>query len=189
MITKPNFHLGFNCKDLEKSIWWYKTFLGCHEKFTLYWGDMLPKNPEHRAHMDPERLAMLEKLKDDKWIVYLEVDDCPGYFIELFNEPTAHVPHIPDQSVDLNFTHYAHNVDSVQAFYESVLAKGGEEYVWLPPRGNIDRTRCMWLQDPDGNKMEFIEYTEYSMQIIGRDLPEGVDFSDVMKKMREGLKA
>ncbi len=30
-------------------------------------------------------------------------------FVELFNEPTAHVPHVPDQSVDLNYTHYAHS--------------------------------------------------------------------------------
>ena len=41
---------------------------------------------------------------------------------------------------------------------------------------NIDRTKAMWLMDPDGNKMEFIEYNEYSMELIGRDLPEGVDF-------------
>ena len=121
-------HLGFNCKDLEKSIWWYETFLGCKEKFTLYWGDLMPKNEEMRARMDPERIQYLEGIKDEKWIVYMEVMDCPGTFIELFNEPTAHVPHLPDQEVDLNYTHYAHTVDDVQAFYESVLAKGGEEY-------------------------------------------------------------
>lgn len=180
MIKNANMHLGFNCKDLEKSMWWYETFLGCHEKFTLYWGDMIPRNPEHLKNMDPERLAYLEKIKDEKWIVYMEFEDCPGTFVELFNEPTANVPHIPDQSVDLNYTHYAHTVDNVQAFYESVLAKGGEEYVYLPPRLNIDRTRAMWLQDPDGNRMEFIEYNPYSMELIGREVPEGVDVFGMM---------
>ena len=89
MITKANMHLGFNCRDLDKSMWWYETFLGCHEKFTLYWGDMIPKNPEHLKGMDPERLAYLEKIKDEKWIVYMEFEDCPGSFVELFNEPDA----------------------------------------------------------------------------------------------------
>lgn len=183
MIITPNFHLGFVCKDLEKSIWWYKTFLNMHEKFTLYWGDMLPKNPEHRARMPEERLAELEARKDEKWIVYLEFDDCPGSFIELFNEPTAHVPHIPNQKVDLGYTHFGNTVDDVQAFYESVLAKGGEEYVMIRPQRNIDRTKAMWLQDPDGNQMEFIQFCEYSMPLIGRDLPEGVDFATVMNSL------
>ena len=185
MITKANMHLGFNCKDLEKSMWWYETFLGCKEKFTLYWGDLLPKDEEMRSRMDPERIAYLESIKDDKWIVYMEVMDCPGTFIELFNEPTAHIPHLPDQAVDLNYTHYAHTVDDVEAFCQSVLEKGGEEYIWLTPRLNIDRTKAMWLMDPDGNKMEFIEYNEYSMELIGRDLPEGVDFFGKLKETED----
>ena len=111
--------------------------------------------------------------------------DCPGTFIELFNEPTAHIPHLPDQAVDLNYTHYAHTVDDVEAFCQSVLEKGGEEYIWLTPRLNIDRTKAMWLMDPDGNKMEFIEYNEYSMELIGRDLPEGVDFFGKLKETED----
>jgi len=188
MIITPNFHLGFVARDVEKSTWWYKTFLNMHEKFTLYWGDLLPKNEEHRSRMPAERLEMLEQRKDEKWITYLEFDDCPGTFVELFNMPTAHVHHLPNQEVDFGYTHYGHTVDDVQAFYESVLAKGGEEYVIFPPRPNIDRTKSLWLKDPDGNEMEFIQYSEYAMPLIGRDLPEGVDFAEIMSKLGGGPK-
>ena len=184
MIKKANMHLGFNCSDIERSMQWYETFLGCHEKFTLYWGDMIPKDEKMRAGMDPDRLAELEARKDDRWIVYMEFEDCPGTFVELFNEPTATKPHVPDQAVDLNYTHYAHVVDSVADLYQSVLDKGGEQYVTVRPQINMDRTRAMWLQDPDGNKMEFLEYTPYSMELIGRDLPEGITFRDIFPELR-----
>ena len=150
MIITPNMHLGFNCKDLEASIRWYETFLNCREKFTIYYGDMIPDNAARRAAMDPERLKYLESVK----------------------------PRVPVEHRDLNYTHFAHVVDDVQAFYREVLAKGGKEWVYLPPQPNIDRTFAFWLQDPDGNRMEFIQYTDMSMQKIGREMPGGLTLSE-----------
>ena len=43
---------------------------------------------------------------------------------------------------------------------------------------NIDRTFAFWLQDPDGNRMEFIQYTDMSMQKIGREMPGGLTLSE-----------
>lgn len=185
MILQANMHLGFNCKNLEKTMTFYETFFGCKEKFSLYYGDLIPQDEKRKATIEPELLAEWERLKDVKWIVYMEYQ--PGVFIELFNEVTAHVPHIPEQSRDLNFTHFAILVDDLQAFYQSVLEKGGEQYVILKPQPNVDRTYGMWLQDPDGNKMEVMQYTEYSMQLIGRDLPEGAE--RIVEEMREKWKA
>ena len=75
MIITPNMHLGFNCKDLEKSIQWYETFLNCKEKFTIYYGDMIPDSEERRANMDKDRIKYLESIRDVKWIVYMEFQD------------------------------------------------------------------------------------------------------------------
>jgi hypothetical protein len=33
--------------------------------------------------------------------------------------------------------------------------------------------------------MEFIEYNEYSMELIGRELPEGVDLWSIFKNKKE----
>lgn len=85
MIINPNMHLGFNCKNLEKSKKWYETFLNCKEKFTIFYGDMIPDNQEMFEAMDKDRLSFLEENKDVPWIVYLEFQDAPGNFIELFN--------------------------------------------------------------------------------------------------------
>ena len=39
----------------------------------------------------------------------------------------------------------------------------------------------MWLHDPDGNQIEVHQYTDLSMQIIGRDLPEGVIWTPLLQ--------
>ena len=41
MIIQANAHIGLVCRDLEKSIRFYKEILGMREKFTLYYGDMI----------------------------------------------------------------------------------------------------------------------------------------------------
>jgi catechol 2,3-dioxygenase-like lactoylglutathione lyase family enzyme len=164
-------HLGFNCRDLEESVAFYKKFFGCTEKFTLYYGDMIPEKKEHRDALDPEFLAFLEEQRDTRWIVYQEWAD--GVFIELFHEISASIPHIPQQDRDLNFTHFSMLTDDIEEFYRSFLEKGGRPYVDLEPRPNVDRTYAFWFHDPDGNKIEVIQYTEYSMQKIGRALSPG----------------
>jgi catechol 2,3-dioxygenase-like lactoylglutathione lyase family enzyme len=169
MIIQANSHIGFNCKNLEESIRFYKEVLGLKEKFRLYYGDMLPKHPEHRAKLDPQHLQELEQLKDRTWIVYLEWLD--GYFIELFDEVKAHLDNLPDD-IKYGYTHFALVVDDIQAFYEELIARGGKEIIDIPPQPCIDRNKSMWFHDPDGNKIEVHEYSQTAMQKVGRELPK-----------------
>jgi len=142
------------------------------------YGDMIPDSEERRAKIDPVRIRYPESVRDVKWIVYMEFQDAPGHFVELFNTLDATEPRVPEEHRDLNYTHFAHVVDDVQAFYEEVLQKGGKDSVYLPPMPNIDRTFAFWLQDPDENRMEFIQYTDMSMEIIGREMPGGLTLSE-----------
>ena len=169
MIVQANSHIGFNCKNLENSIQFYKDVVGLKEKFRLYYGDMIPKDPERRAKMDPERLKELEQLKDRTWIVYLEWLD--GYFIELFDEVKAHVENLPDDT-KYGYTHFGIVVDDIEAFYQELVARGGEEIIDIPPQPCIDRNKSMWFHDPDGNKIEVHEYGPTAMQKVGREVPE-----------------
>lgn len=145
MIVQANSHIGFNCKNLEKSIQFYKEVVGLKENFRLYYGDMIPKNPEHRAKMDPQRLHELEEMRDRTWIVYLEWLD--GYFIELFDEVKAHVENLPDDT-KYGYTHFGIVVDDIEAFYQELVARGGEEIIDIPPQPCIDRNKSMWFHDP-----------------------------------------
>lgn len=168
MIVQANSHIGFNCKDLDRSIRFYEDVLGLKEKFSLYYGDMIPPDPEMRAKMDPARLEELEKNKDVRWIIYLEWRD--GFFIELFNELKAHIENLPDDT-KYGYTHFGLVVDDIQGFYQMLIDKGAGEYVDIPPQPCIDRNKSMWFHDPDGNKIEVHEYGPTAMQKVGREIP------------------
>ncbi|MDE7245420.1 MAG: hypothetical protein K2O18_15810 [Oscillospiraceae bacterium] len=63
--------------------------------------------------------------------------------------------------------------DDIQAFYQDMVDKGGEEFIDILPGTSICRSRTMWFHDPDGNQVEVHQYTDISMQRVGRELPEG----------------
>ena len=166
MIVQANSHLGFVCHDLDKSVRFYEEILGCKEKFSLYYGDMIPPTAEERAQIPPEVMARLEQLKDVRWIVYLEWMD--GYFIELFNEVDAHIDN-PYNPANYGYTHFSFVVDDIQAFYQELLEKGLEDIIDVKPQLNCDHTWALWLHDPDGNRIEVHQYTERSFQLIGKN--------------------
>ena len=169
MIVKPNAHLGFNCKDLDRTQKFYEDVLGCREKFTLYYGDLIPyDDPERLAQMKPEDVEKLEKIKDVRWIVYLEWMD--GFFIELFNELDAHVDN-PYRPENYGYTHYSFVVDDIQAFYQELIDKGAGEYIDILPGPSIDKNWTMWFHDPEGNRVEVHQYGPDAFQIKGR--PDG----------------
>lgn len=168
MILQANTHLGFVCKDLDGTAKFYKDILGCKEKFILYHGDLIPDDPERRNRMAPELLQKLEAIREQPWIVYLEWIE--GYFIELFNEPTAHLenPYSPEK---FGYTHFAFVVDDIHAFYRELVEKGAESCIDILPGPCIDRNLAMWLHDPEGNRIEVHQYGEYCMQKYGKELP------------------
>ena len=124
--------------------------IGCREKFSLYYGDMIPPTPEERAKVPPEVMARLEKLKDVRWIVYLEWMD--GYFIELFHEVDAHMDN-PYHPAKFGYTHFSFVVDDIE----------------VTPQLNCDYTWALWFHDPDGNRIEVHQYTKRSFELIGRN--------------------
>lgn len=170
MIIKANTHLGFNCKYLEKTVNFYKDILGCKEKFTLCYGDLIPKDSKRLDTVSPKQLAEWEKRKDVTWLVYLEWLD--GYFIELFNEYTVHVENKIDPKLNYGYTHFAFVVDDIEAYYDYLIEKGAEEYIDIKPQKAIDGNYIMWFHDPEGNRVEVQQYTEHSLQIGGRGWDE-----------------
>lgn len=168
MIIKPNAHLGFNCKDLDRTVRFYEDILGCTEKFSLYYGDMIPDDPAERAEMDQEFLRKISEISSVRWIVYLEWQD--GFFIELFNEVDAHINN-PYDPAHYGFTHFDFVVDDIHAYYQELIDRGAGEYIDLTPRFQVDRSWTMWFHDPEGNRIEVHQYTEDSMQLVGRKMP------------------
>lgn len=166
MIIKANAHIGFNCKNLEKTARFYKDILGCKEKFTLHYGDLIPKDSKRLADIPDELLTEWEKRKNIKWIIYLEWID--GYYIELFNEYTVYMENKTNPKLNYGYTHFGFVVDDIQEFYEDLIKKGAEAYVETRPEKAIDGNYVMWIHDPEGNRVEVQQYTEYSLQNDGK---------------------
>jgi hypothetical protein len=53
-------------------------------------------------------------------------------------------------------------------FYQELVAKGACKYIDLLPSPTIDRNWSMWFHDPEGNRIEALEYGAQAMQKLGR---------------------
>ena len=97
--------------------------------------------------------------KDDGsvWLVYLRV--APGQFIELF--PRAEGPY--ERPTNAGYSHFCLEVDDIQALYRAFVESG------LTPKGEPklggDGSWQLWIEDPDGNPIEFHQFTPDSMQV------------------------
>lgn len=90
-------------------------------------------------------------------LVYLKIVD--RQFIELF--PGASGDYVPP--VNAGFVHLCLEVDDIHDMYQAVKDNG------LSPSPEpfiaIDNTWQFWLTDPDGNPIEFHQFTPESMQL------------------------
>ena len=168
MGIKTISHIGFNCKNIEESIRFYCDIMGLKKKFTLTYdalADCVALEAKQAGKKEPFYVkAMRKRMAGVLWCVYLEL--APGNFIELFNMPNAKRKRIPGPK-DLNYTHYSLEVDDLKSFRETVIAKGGKQYIDSEPILSVDNTWQMWMHDPDGNKFEIMEYTPDSLQVKG----------------------
>jgi catechol 2,3-dioxygenase-like lactoylglutathione lyase family enzyme len=101
-------------------------------------------------------------IKDDKGnphLIYLEV--APRQFVELF--PGASGPYAQvDTAAQV---HLCLEVEDIQKWYEEFKSRGGVPHG--EPKFAMDNSWQFWTSDPDGNPIEFHQFTETSMQIVG----------------------
>ena len=147
MKIKELGHLAFKCRDLEKSLHFYRDILGFPVKFCLYYADIGQCIPG----------------EEERWIVYVQVTE--RLFIELFDGRGAERLSVPSGET-FNYQHLSLIVEDIHAACEELKAKGAT--IDDEPSLGIDNTWQMWSHDPDGNKIEFMQYTEKSFQLVGR---------------------
>ncbi len=92
-------------------------------------------------------------------LVYLEV--APNQFIELF--PGAEGPH--ERPKTAATVHICLQVDDIQEAYKEFKSRGGVPHG--EPKFAMDNAWQFWTNDPDGNPIEFHQFTPESMQIVG----------------------
>ena len=160
-------HAAFRCSDLEKSLTFYRDTLGLKEKFRLYYSDLIDfmyKEQEEKGKpVDAEYVAMAETKRDKIWLSYLEITE--GTFIELFDEEGA-TEFSLSGGHKFNYQHMALIVDDIHELHDKLVAAGVK--IDRGPNFGMDLTWQMWIRDPDGNRIEWMQYTNESMQLAGR---------------------
>lgn len=162
-------HVGFNVRDIEKSIRFYCDILGCKEKFTLTYGDMaddIEKENNALGKKPPVFASVFRKQADRKWSVYVQLPGCES-FIELFDQMGVRKRRAATH-MDMGFAHFSLEVNDIRAFRQNIVDRGGREYLDTDIKRGLDNTLQMWMHDPDGNRFEIMEYTSESYQVVGR---------------------
>lgn len=159
-------HLAFICKDLEKSIAYYRDGLGMKHKFNITFGEwldhILATAKANGTEPDPEQVKILSARRDEIWIAYFDLGN--GQFFELFDPQGAEISRVP-QNGELNYNHVSIVLDDIHEAYKELLARGVP--IDSAPALGLETTWQMWSHDPDGNRIEFMQYTPTSWQLTG----------------------
>ena len=101
----------------------------------------------------------LHKEDGSVWLIYLRVG--PNQFIELF--PRAQGPH--ERPANAGYAHCCLEVDDMQAWHRALIEAGITPK--SEPRMGADGSWQVWIDDPDGNPIEFQELVPGSMHLQG----------------------
>ena len=156
-------HLAFNCKNQQKSVAFYRDILGFEEKFSFMYSDFIEIVKNSGYKVPSLFLKMLEKRKDRTWLTYLEAAD--GIYIELFDQMGAFLMH-KAKAIHFNYQHFAIIVDDIEQTKADLIA--GNVGIDTDISFGPDFTYQMWIHDPDGNKIEIMQYTDESFQVVGK---------------------
>lgn len=156
MIIKEFGHLAFNVSDMDRALHFYCDILGLEKAFTI-------RVPEDIAGRMPG--SPLAAIAGRESIVYIRLGG--GAFIELFYP-------MPDTDLSsggpnydrIGYVHLSLVVDDLAAWEANLKEQG------VPVDSRIstgpDNTATLWIRDPDGNRIELMQYTENSLQVIYR---------------------
>ncbi len=156
MNSKSIMHVSFYVEDLEKTRYFYEQQLGFKAKMAI------PYKFYQNSHYDFMN-EMAEKHGDKIAFLYLEV--APGQFIEIFPKVSGMKPHRSSESDSVGYSHFAILVEDIFSAREEIIKAG------IVPDTEISKgpteTYKFWIHDPDGNRIEIMQFTEKSLQIKG----------------------
>lgn len=149
-------HVSFFTDQMEAIRDFYEKKLGIKPKMIVRFGAY--KGSQNRLFG-----PMAETHPDDICIIYFEI--APGQFVEFF-------PKFPGQSEDrfawnsvLGYSHFGLLVEDIFQAKEELIAAGVE--IDTDISKGPSETYQLWIHDPDGNKIEVMQYTENSLQVKG----------------------
>ncbi|MDQ0362059.1 VOC family protein [Breznakia pachnodae] len=156
MEFKSIMHVSFFTKDLNAIRDFYENKLGLKAKMVIPFG--LYKGTGRGP------FAEMAETKDENDTAFIYIEIAPGQFLEFFPAMENQIEH-SKWNERMDYSHFALLVDDIYKTRKAMEAKGIEfdTEISKGPTG----TYQMWLQDPDGNKFEIMQYTKESLQVLG----------------------
>lgn len=148
-------HVSFYAKDLEKIRVFYEEKLGAKIK-------MLVRNSVYQDKVGHPFYERAQKNPNGIAIVYFEL--APGQFIEFFPAFDNQKPHT-EFNEHIGYSHFSLLVEDIHSAHEE-FEKLGVPIDVEPNIGN-SHTWQMWIHDPEDNRIEVMQYTDKSYQIVG----------------------
>lgn len=153
-------HITLKCNDFNEMCSFYRDTVGLEQVFTLPYTGEMAKNYQDQGIRE-----------GDTWLAYFKVAD--RQFVELFNQKYSTKYHIPEYS----FMHFCLLVEDIVEAARHFEGKGvklwkGPKYAKNPygdepyEKQNLQcGSYAFYIQDPEGNEIEVMQYSEKSMQV------------------------
>ena len=153
---------AFQVKDEVNMLRYYTKGLGLKHVDRLTFKDLAEYLAAKSGSEADEQLIAELRIKGDRpWIDYIEA--APHQYIELFYTGGLKKEECRQLGGYYGYQHICFETADIQASFEAVKENG-----IVPDTGvslGCDGTWQFWLTDPDGNRMEFHQYTEKSLQL------------------------
>lgn len=151
MNFKSLMHISFYTSNLERIREFYEEKLELNTKIIVRYKSYQDRKGSkfyELAHSNP----------NDICIIYIELAE--GQFIEFFPISSSE-----NKQVNESYSHFALLVDDIHLTREKLVGKGIQ--IDIEPKLGNSHTWQMWIHDPDGNRIEIMQYTKESFQITG----------------------
>lgn len=152
-------HIAYNIGDAANMARFYCQGLGMKKAATLTMADL--RAALEKSGADEAALQALTALGDRPWIDYIEV--APHQYIELFYDYGAPKKEDRDLSDAYGYRHICLEVADIHAAWDAVTANGITPDT--PISMGADGAYQFWLVDPDGNRLEMMEYAPGAKQL------------------------
>lgn len=154
-MFKSLMHVSFFTDQMDEIRNFYEGKLGIKPKMIVRYG-------AYKGSSNPMFSQKAESNPDDICIIYFEIAD--GQFIEFFPKLDNQGPHSA-WNQNLGYTHFGLLVDDIFETRQKLEAAGVvfDTEITKGP----SETYQMWTRDPDGNRMEIMQYMENSLQLKG----------------------
>lgn len=152
--------VALQVKDAINMKHFYCKGLGLNVVNTLTYDD-LRKHLEKSGQADEKTLMGLKMMGSQPWIDYIEV--APHQYIELFYTNGQTLNEDRDLQDTYGYQHICLEVPDIKAAWNAVTANGLKPDT--PVSLGADGAYQFWLVDPDGNRLELMEYAPGAKQL------------------------